>query len=134
MLEKRGIPFTYREYRSQPLTEDELRRLFDVAPGSFRPQPRVRSTVVTLEPRQQDRLPDCCLAIHDQLVRAAFAQRRKTLANNLKAQSVFDFNELIDLIRGEGIDPGCRADSLEVARYASLARKLCPSHPSDSAT
>ena len=29
MLEKRGIPFTYREYRSQPLTEDELRRLFD---------------------------------------------------------------------------------------------------------
>lgn len=29
MLEDRGIDFTYREYRSQPLTEEELRWLFD---------------------------------------------------------------------------------------------------------
>ena len=29
MLEERGIAFSYRDYRSQPLTEDELRWLFD---------------------------------------------------------------------------------------------------------
>ncbi len=36
MLEERGVAFEYREYRSQPLTEDELRRLFD----SLRKRPR----------------------------------------------------------------------------------------------
>ena len=59
-------------------------RLFDVAPGSFRPAPKVWSSVVRLLPHR-----DLSAWVKDeklfwQLVSAGFAQRRKTILNNLR--------------------------------------------------
>ena len=50
------------------------------------------------------------------MVRAAFAQRRKTLRNTLKG--------LIDVSRLEalGIDPGARAETLELRQFIDIAR------------
>ncbi|MGB9178948.1 MAG: 16S rRNA (adenine(1518)-N(6)/adenine(1519)-N(6))-dimethyltransferase RsmA, partial [Pyrinomonadaceae bacterium] len=63
----------------------EIETLFDVAPAAFRPVPKVWSTVIRLRVREE--LP---FDIQDetllwQLVSAGFAQRRKTLLNNLKS-------------------------------------------------
>ena len=62
----------------------ETEKLFDVAPGSFRPVPKVWSSVVRLNPKQK---PD--LARDEELfwdlVSAGFAQKRKTILNNLRS-------------------------------------------------
>ena len=60
-------------------------KLFDVAPGSFRPAPKVWSTVVRLRlrPRMSVEVKDENLLW--QIVSAGFAQRRKTILNNLRS-------------------------------------------------
>lgn len=89
--------------------------LFDIGPGAFRPPPKVTSTFVRLQP--YDRTP---FAIDnqnafEQVVAAAFSQRRKTLRNALKAL-------LPDsLIANAGIDPGARAETVSPERFAALA-------------
>lgn len=89
--------------------------LFDVPPGAFRPPPKVDSAVVRLRP-----LPAATTGIDDPLrfaaiVRAAFAQRRKTLRNALREQCS------PELISAAGIDPGARAETVAVAAYVQLA-------------
>ena len=59
--------------------------LTDVPPACFLPQPQVTSTVISLKIRQA---PPCSVAderLFFRVVRAAFAQRRKTLSNALSA-------------------------------------------------
>jgi len=94
--------------------------LFDVAPGAFRPPPKVDSAVVRLLPRPPD-----TIRIHDRerfadVVRAAFGQRRKTLRNALSA--VADSTT----IEAAGIDPGARAEQLAVADFVRLANLPAP--------
>ena len=62
----------------------EAEQLFDVAPEAFRPVPKVWSTVVSLRIR-----PKIAVEVQDenllwQMVSAGFAQRRKTILNNLR--------------------------------------------------
>ena len=88
--------------------------LFSVAPGAFRPPPKVDSAVVRLVPR-----PPAEIGIDDprrfaDVVRAAFGQRRKTLRNALQ-QACGD-----DAIVEAGIDPGLRAEQLAVADFVRL--------------
>ena len=52
------------------------------------------------------------------MVQAAFAQRRKTLRNNLKG--LIDDASLASL----GIDPGARAETLELAKFIELANRI----------
>lgn len=92
-------------------------KLFEVAPESFFPRPKVVSAVVRLLPhavKPVDADPDLLRRV----VAAAFSQRRKTLRNSLK--SLFDEAELRDL----GIDPKVRAETLDLEHYARLARRL----------
>ena len=60
----------------------ETEKLFDVAPGSFRPAPKVWSSVVKLTSRPGPGVRDEKLLW--QVVSAGFAQRRKTILNNLR--------------------------------------------------
>jgi 16S rRNA (adenine1518-N6/adenine1519-N6)-dimethyltransferase len=94
--------------------------LFNVPPGAFRPPPKVDSAVVRLQP-----LPASSIAIRDpgafdRVVRAAFAQRRKTLRNAL--QAVAD----TATIEAAGIDPGSRAEDIDVHAFITLANALAP--------
>lgn len=92
------------------------RRLFDVPPGAFRPAPKVTSSVISLRFFEQpaEDVPD--LSAFNRIVRAAFAQRRKTLGNCLAAGG---FGGLAELA---GIDPRRRAETLPLADFAALAR------------
>jgi 16S rRNA (adenine1518-N6/adenine1519-N6)-dimethyltransferase len=91
--------------------------LLRVPAGAFRPPPKVESAVVRLIPRPESQLPEVPLmpAIAN-IVRAAFGQRRKTLANALSG--TLD----ADAIRAAGIDPRARAETLDPQQYVVLAR------------
>ena len=90
--------------------------LFDVAPTCFRPPPRVDSAVVRLRPLPAPRHDHGDAAVFSRIVQTAFGQRRKTIANSLK--SLVDR----DLLERCGIDPGLRAENLDVGDYARLSR------------
>ena len=65
----------------------EAEKLFDVAPGSFRPPPKVWSSVMRLKfrPRINAEITDEKLLW--ETVSAGFAQKRKTILNNLRQAS-----------------------------------------------
>jgi 16S rRNA (adenine1518-N6/adenine1519-N6)-dimethyltransferase len=96
----------------------EVEPLFDVPPGAFRPPPKVDSAVVRLVPLTREKIAVRAPDALDRVVRAAFAQRRKTLHNALKG--VADDAQL----QAAGIDPGARAEDVGVAEYIALANAL----------
>ena len=100
----------------------EMARLLAVPPEAFDPPPKVDSAVVCMVPRQHGLSPavQACLA---EVVQCAFAQRRKTLKNNLS--SLFTMSVLQDL----GIAPTARAESVSVADDIQLAMHLAAHGP-----
>jgi 16S rRNA (adenine1518-N6/adenine1519-N6)-dimethyltransferase len=95
-----------------------LERLFTVAPGSFRPTPKVHSAVVRLVPRPSVELDALSEAGFSGIVTQAFSMRRKTLRNTLS--SLISATDLAEL----GIDPGKRAQNLPVAAFVTIANRL----------
>jgi 16S rRNA (adenine1518-N6/adenine1519-N6)-dimethyltransferase len=95
--------------------------LLHVAPGAFRPPPKVDSAVVRLTPLPPRQRPDPArMQAIATLVRAAFGQRRKTLSNSLRG--LLDG----DAIRAAGIDPRARAETVSPQGYVALAHRLDP--------
>jgi 16S rRNA (adenine1518-N6/adenine1519-N6)-dimethyltransferase len=62
----------------------DVHRLFDLPPGAFHPRPKVQSSVIRLVFRPPTVLVRD-IALFERMVKAMFGQRRKTLANALKA-------------------------------------------------
>jgi len=92
--------------------------LFEVPPGAFSPPPQVTSRFVRLIPHAVPPLGDTDTECLSRVVAAAFAQRRKTLRNALRG--------LIDDagMAAADIDPGSRAERIDLAGYGRLARVL----------
>ncbi len=103
----------------------ECSLLFDVGPECFLPAPKVTSTVIQLVPRAEP-LVDTDPAALFRVVRAAFAQRRKTLLNGLSATygSKFSKDELRQIIENCGLPDGIRGERLGLPEFAALAKKL----------
>ncbi len=101
---------------------------FRVSRHSFLPQPEVDSAVVILERREVTAggLDAAGLGRLAAVVRAAFGQRRKTLANALAAGLGLDRAEVTDLVRAAGVDPARRGETLELEEYVELERALRP--------
>ncbi|MGA2481245.1 MAG: 16S rRNA (adenine(1518)-N(6)/adenine(1519)-N(6))-dimethyltransferase RsmA [Spirochaetia bacterium] len=106
----------------------------DLKPGSFYPVPEVVSSIVSMKPREDAPKSDE-LRLLSLLVRGLFSSRRKTLRNNLGSQwleTVFGSEGGLDAgreagleaLRGEGIDPGARAEELSPEVFVHLARAL----------
>lgn len=95
-----------------------IQRLFNVAPGSFSPVPKVQSSIVRMTPLAPGEVPDAPLEAFAQVVSAAFSQRRKTLRNALG--NLLTEGE----IESAQIDPRERAERLAVGDFARLARIL----------
>lgn len=95
----------------------EIRREFDIPAAAFTPPPRVTSTLVTLMPRQQP-LAIAPRDVLQDVTRAAFGQRRKTLRAALKQLGP----RAAPAMAAAGIDSGCRAEELSVEQFCALAR------------
>ena len=96
----------------------DMEQILLVPPGAFYPPPKVDSAVVRM-------IPDagrCGVAdnevLLEEVVSQAFAQRRKTLRNNLKG--LVSDEELASI----GIDAGWRAENVSVAQYVALANLI----------
>lgn len=92
--------------------------LFIVPPESFIPRPKVDSAIVRLVPYETLPNPASDEGLFADIVREAFAQRRKTLRNNLKGR--IDGPSLESL----GIDPARRPQTLTVAELVTIANHL----------
>jgi len=90
--------------------------LFTVPPGAFRPPPKVDSAVVRLLPLPAEQRHDADPERVHAIVKAAFAQRRKTLGDALR--------QLMDAatIEAAGIDPKARAETLAPLDFVRLAK------------
>lgn len=97
----------------------EFEKVVDVAPTAFLPPPKVWSTVLRLVPRLDPFGPD-----EERLVRLAFAQPRKTLANNLTTGLKVPRESIEDLLEALGLSPTIRSQFLDEAQWRTLARKL----------
>lgn len=108
-------------------TVAEARRLFTVAPGSFRPVPSVQSAVCLLRFHERTSIDDF-EADHRRFVRAAFSKRRKTI-NNALAQLIPQADERERIFREAGIDRNRRAEELTVEEFEHLARLFADAPP-----
>ena len=92
-----------------------VEKLFNVAPGAFTPPPRVDSSIVRLVPHATPPVAVNDIERFAQLVKAAFASRRKVLRNTLKGWVA------PQTMAALGIDAGRRAETLSLAEFAALS-------------
>jgi 16S rRNA (adenine1518-N6/adenine1519-N6)-dimethyltransferase len=95
-------------------TRFRMEKLFRVAPGAFRPPPRVDSAVVRMVPLGTPL--GCDEKVLERVVREAFSARRKTLRNALALKPA-DYDEL-------GIDARLRPENLSPGEYQRIAQRL----------
>ncbi|MFN4355697.1 16S rRNA (adenine(1518)-N(6)/adenine(1519)-N(6))-dimethyltransferase RsmA [Parvibaculum sp.] len=100
------------QWRTKP------RIVFDVDRRAFTPPPSVTSSIVELIPRDKP-LAEAHLPALEQVVAAAFGQRRKMLRAALKSLGRGDPTPMIE---GAGINPTQRAEELSVEQFCALAR------------
>jgi 16S rRNA (adenine1518-N6/adenine1519-N6)-dimethyltransferase len=107
----------------------ETRKLFDVPPGAFRPSPKIFSSVLRLRVRDQPAAPVKDESVLIELTKSLFAQRRKTVSNNLRAAKgrlrLPPETEIDELLGGQGLDPRRRAETLTIDEIAGLTNAVC---------
>ncbi len=97
----------------------------DVSRFCFRPPPKVESMVVRLTPLPQSRLPEGLAEERFFAVaRAAFSQRRKMIVNPLAAGLHLGKDAVLKALGEAGIEPGLRAEDVDLESYIRLARAL----------
>lgn len=89
-----------------------------VPPTAFKPAPKVDSSVVRLIPHKEPQVKVDNLDNLQTIVTAAFNQRRKTIRNSLSLH--LDEKQISSV----DVDPSCRAETLSLAQFASLANLL----------
>ncbi|MDX1650379.1 MAG: 16S rRNA (adenine(1518)-N(6)/adenine(1519)-N(6))-dimethyltransferase RsmA [Myxococcota bacterium] len=102
-----------------------VRRGLDLHPRCFYPVPSVVSTFVHVTPRTGAPAP-AELARIERVVRAAFGQRRKTLANALRGGLGLEAEPVARALESEGLPPDVRAETLAPAVWRGLAARLAP--------
>jgi 16S rRNA (adenine1518-N6/adenine1519-N6)-dimethyltransferase len=102
----------------------DVRLALRVPPGAFRPPPKVESAVVHLRVLPAPRVPLADERRFHTVVRAAFAQRRKMLANAIAATLGIALSEARAATTRAGIDPARRAETLTIHEFASLTHQL----------
>lgn len=92
----------------------------------FIPQPNVESAVIRLQVREKPPVEVDDEAHFFEVVQASFAQRRKTIANNLKSRFFpgEGRERLEHLLQEAEIEPSRRGETLSIEEYARLSRVL----------
>lgn len=93
-----------------------------IPPGAFRPRPKVSSALVSL------RLPGARASVHVadeheflQFIKECFAQKRKTLRNNLRGRLGTRTEQIL---REAKLKPEARAEQLSISQFAEVFRLL----------
>jgi len=91
-----------------------------VPPGAFVPPPAVESALLLAHMRAQPRAQVRDEARFRRVVKAAFGRRRKTLSNALS--DLGPREAIVAAMRGAGVDPARRGETLSVEEFAALER------------
>lgn len=116
-----GALSVYAQYHTEP----EI--LFDVPPECFIPAPKVTSAVIRCTTRKTPAVtPECGEEFFFQVVKGAFALRRKTLSNSLNTVfgSRLGREGIAEAVARCGLPPTVRGEALELEQFAALADSL----------
>jgi 16S rRNA (adenine1518-N6/adenine1519-N6)-dimethyltransferase len=91
---------------------------------AFFPTPKVDSAVLLVDIFPNPLVEEKYLKVFFQLIKAGFAQKRKTLRNSLASGLRQSTNEIVELLRLAGIDPMRRAETLSIPEWQSLCGLL----------
>ncbi len=103
-----------------------VEKLFTLPPDAFSPPPQVHSTVLrlTMAPRLEE------LQVDEEpfiaFLKLAFAQKRKTLVNNLRGR--FDDAAIRAALKSAGLRADVRAEAMSLEKTAAVFRGLQPPH------
>lgn len=100
----------------------KVEKLFTLPPGAFTPPPQVYSSVVRITMAPQLESLDVEEGGFMNFLKLSFAQKRKTLWNNLRVQ--YDEGVLKEALRAAGVKPVIRAESLPLEKSAAIYRAL----------
>ena len=102
----------------------EVKQLFNVSRGSFMPAPNVDSTVIRLDIRETPAVKVSDEKKFFKMVKAAFAQRRKTALNSISSGMGLSKTQVADALRASGLDENVRAEKLTMDELARLCENL----------
>ena len=97
------------------------RIIFNVSPKSFFPEPNVESSVVMIEKKEEPLLEVKDLDFFLKFNRNIFAQRRKTLYNNIQKAYNYDKGLIKKIIKENNLDESVRSEELDVSQIVKLA-------------
>lgn len=100
--------------------------IVNVPPSSFIPQPKVSSSVIMLNMRDEPAVAVKNKKHYFAVVKAAFGQRRKTLPNALANSGAFDKDksEIVEILNQCGIDERRRGETLSLQEFADIADRI----------
>jgi 16S rRNA (adenine1518-N6/adenine1519-N6)-dimethyltransferase len=99
-------------------------RLFTVPAGAFQPRPKVDSAVLRLTPLPEPVVTDAEREPFRRLVVGLFGFRRKQLLRGLRELTGWDADRVGALLRGVGLEPTARPETVSPRGYAALLRAL----------
>lgn len=97
------------------------RIIFNVSTKSFFPEPNVESSVVMIEKKEEPLLEVENLDFFLKFNRNIFAQRRKTLYNNIQKAYNYDKGLIKKIIKENNLDESVRSEELDVSQIVKLA-------------
>ena len=98
--------------------------LFEVGRESFMPSPKVDSAVIKITPNGENRYNVSDEKKFFSVVRAAFAQRRKTLVNSLSHSLGIQKNNITNALSALGLNQNARAEELTMKDFVNLCDLL----------
>lgn len=98
--------------------------LFDVPPHCFVPQPKVTSSVIRLRRREEHPAGVKDEALMFRIIRAAFNQRRKTLANAVSSGLGCPRETVQKALENCGFDIKIRGESIDIVGYAKISDEI----------
>lgn len=102
----------------------EPKILFNVSRGSFMPSPNVDSCVVRFDIKDKTPVGVSDEKFFFKVVRAAFSQRRKTLANSVASGTGFDKAAVIFAAKAAGLIENVRPEQLSMEQFIAFSEEL----------
>lgn len=103
-----------------------VKRLFAVSAGCFTPKPKVDSAVIRFDIKKQPPVNPKDLNLFFDIIKAAFAYRRKTLANCLNSiiGNRFSKDEITNVLLSSGFSPNVRGEELDIYEFERIANEI----------
>ena len=95
---------------------NDVKKLLNVKPSSFIPQPKVDSTVIKISPK--NKYTNVNNEVFEKIVKVCFSQRRKKIKNNLDQ---LDINTIL-LLELSNIDPDLRAENINIDGFLRISK------------